>query len=367
MSWYRAIPFIAAGGAFMFFAALRLSGSTGAYTAILHGLGVPVFRFPFLDTHAIVAAIQCHSAGIDVYATNPCDVLGRPHVYSPLWLRADVLPVTARWTPYVGLAFGGLFLTSLTLLPQVRGRTGAVIMILASVSPSVLFAMERGNNDLLVFAMAAATASFCLRGVWGRNAGYALATLAAALKFYPVLLLILVLRERTVRCVIALAACGGLLAAALLLDLHEVLRALQLTPHGGPFVIAFGARNLPLGAAAIFGWSNSGAGVLEAALVGTVIALAFAGAKMVGPAVTQLDARETAFLMAGAVLLVGCFFLAQNVDYRAIHLLLVLPALIRLSDPRSRSGRLAACTCAVAVLLLWEDAVRMSAGPYAGA
>ena len=80
MSWHRAVPCIAAAAIFIFFAVLWLSGATSVYTTLLHGLGVPSFRFPFLDAHAIVAAVQCHGAGIDVYAVNPCDVLGRPHV-----------------------------------------------------------------------------------------------------------------------------------------------------------------------------------------------------------------------------------------------------------------------------------------------
>jgi hypothetical protein len=35
---------------------------------------------PLLDTHAVLAAIECHRLGIDIYAANPCDVLGRFHV-----------------------------------------------------------------------------------------------------------------------------------------------------------------------------------------------------------------------------------------------------------------------------------------------
>ena len=68
-------------------AALWHWGLHSAYFTILRLFGFEPFRFPFLDIHAVLAAVQCHHLGIDVYFVNPCDALGRPHVYSPLWLR----------------------------------------------------------------------------------------------------------------------------------------------------------------------------------------------------------------------------------------------------------------------------------------
>ena len=67
-------------------AGLWLSGAHSLYFGTLRLLGVEPFSFPFLDTHAVLAAAECGRQGIDVYLSNPCDVLGRPHVYSPLWL-----------------------------------------------------------------------------------------------------------------------------------------------------------------------------------------------------------------------------------------------------------------------------------------
>ena len=102
---YRVVPPLAvttvAGAALAFW----LSGAIGLYRAVWYYLGVAWFRFPFLDTHAVLAAMDCHRRGFDVYVGNPCDVLDRPHVYSPLWLWiGDVVPVSAAWTPGVGLA-----------------------------------------------------------------------------------------------------------------------------------------------------------------------------------------------------------------------------------------------------------------------
>jgi hypothetical protein len=71
-------------------AGLWLSGAHPLCFGVLRLLGIEPFGFPFLDTHAVLAAAECRRQGIDVYLSNPCDVLRRPHGYSPLWL--EILP-----------------------------------------------------------------------------------------------------------------------------------------------------------------------------------------------------------------------------------------------------------------------------------
>src|SRR5262249_20373466 len=61
-------------------------GPRSLYFDSLQFFGFHPFRFPFLDIHAILSAGECQRLGLDVYLSNPCDALGRAHVYSPLWL-----------------------------------------------------------------------------------------------------------------------------------------------------------------------------------------------------------------------------------------------------------------------------------------
>ena len=64
----------------------------------------------------------------------------------------------------------------------------------------------------------------------------------------------------------------------------------------------------------------------------------------------MLTEAEAVHLLVGAALLVSCFVIAQNVSYRAIYFLFVLPALIV-------SWRGAAW---VAVLLMWNSGLRLA-------
>ena len=55
-------------------------------------------------------------------------------------------------------------------------------------------------------------------------------------------------------------------------------------------------------------------------------------------AIAGLGEGERAFLLAGALLVLGCFVAAQNIGYRAVHLLLVLPPLLALRHGGAGAG-----------------------------
>ncbi len=66
----------------------------------LHALaiyGIDPFRWPFVDTYSNLAAIDCARQGVDVYAADPCDVVGWRYNYSPLLLLAQALPIGRAW------------------------------------------------------------------------------------------------------------------------------------------------------------------------------------------------------------------------------------------------------------------------------
>ncbi len=349
MTLRRIVPAAAATFLVLLCGALYLLGYCEQYATLLSSLGAAPFRFPFLDTHAVLAAVQCHRQGIDVYTENPCDVFGRIHVYSPLWLALSALPITTDWTPAVGATLVGLFLLSLTLLPPGRGWAQVGIITLATLSGSVAFALERANNDLVIFILAA----LIIRLRW---CGYALAVLAAMLKFYPAVLLALAVRER----LWLFAAIGAAAAAALTgfaaLYSHDLMRVLPSIPTTSYFdAYAFGARNLPFGLAETFGLPRGAAMALFGlfALILLVSAIMIVRRSGLTIRMDILSGLETASLLAGCVLVLACFFTAQNVLYRGVHFLFVVPGLTVLAR-RPGSGMARAFVALVLVLMFWE-------------
>jgi hypothetical protein len=169
-------------GAFAIVALLYVL-APAAYFFVLRHLGVPVWQFPFLDLHAILSALECKRQGVDVMLANPCDVLGRPHVYSPLWLApAAVLPVNASWLMPAGICLDLMFILSLCRLPAITDRADLMILGIAVLSPVTAYALERGNNDLVIFLLIVVAVPLVLAAWPRRAAGYAIFLLAALLK-----------------------------------------------------------------------------------------------------------------------------------------------------------------------------------------
>jgi hypothetical protein len=352
----RVLPAGVGMALFLVLTALWLSGAHQSYAAFLSPLGFHPFRFPFLDTHAVLAAIECHRLGVDVYANNTCDVLRRPHVYSPLWLHLDVLPITTAWTGPVGLALDLLFLVSLVILPPARGAIGTLIVAAAVVSPSVVFALERANNDLVIFLFSVLAGWLVVRSSWLRLSGYLVVVLAAALKFYPVTLLILAWRERWPRCLMIIALSLAGLAACLLPEKESLVRALQLVPPA-----AFGAAKIPTIFTEKLGWPAWSRIVIQGTMVLVMAFRALQWSRQLQPGLNRLSETERVFLTVGATLIVGCFLAGTNNDYRSIHLLFALPALLALAAGRDGYSARMAVTLVLGVM--WSDALRATPAP----
>jgi hypothetical protein len=336
----RVVAQVAIAGAVVLLAGLLYAcGYREQYYALAEIWGAAPFRTPFLDLQGLTSAVECHRLGYDVYVQNPCDVFHRPHNYSPLWLWLAVLPITTALDNALGLALVGLFLVALALLPS--GRDWRLIT-LATISSTTMFAMERANIDLLMFVMAILVARL-------RFIGYAVALLASMLKFYPIVLLVAAVRERAVMCFAIWGAALGAIALWFALDGTEILRAIANIGSNPPFDDnVFGAHNLSFGIAALVGLSRSGALALEVLLLMVMAGVAIALARRVH--IDVLTEAEAVHLLVGAALLISCFAITQNVSYRAIYFLFVLPAL-------TVSWRGAAW---VAVLLMWNSGLRLA-------
>lgn len=319
------------------------------YFSLLAFLGLHPFHFPFLDLHALVAAIQCHGMGIDVYRSNPCDVLGRPHVYSPLFLELSALPITTHATAVAGIALSAFFFAVLATLPLPRDLFGWAVMILATLSPVTAYAIERGNNDLIVFILLALATHTMSRGLRVRVIGYGLVMLAAFLKFYPLTGMVAALRERPRQFWIIAAVASGVFAVFLFHYRADWVLVIALVPKGSYFTDLFGAVNLPYGLFELLApvrKLHPGLTTLWSAMPGITLALLIADCLRRAVTLSAgadvhvhlANRSQSGFwpLIIGAALLVSCFFAGQSVDYRGILFLLLLPGLLAMRGPLAR-------------------------------
>jgi hypothetical protein len=342
------------------------------YNHILSVLGIHPFFYPFFDWEYIGAGAKCWKSGIDVYLGNPCDVLGRPHGYSPLWLRATFIPARPLWTNIIGVTLNIAFISSLFFVLRPVNWRETAIAGLASCSTVVLFALERANVDVLFFLVAVFVGILSGGKLTARLAAYGLLLLSGLLKFYPFAGLVIALRERP-RVFLAVGSVSvGAVLAFFFGYRDELAEMSRNIPQGMVDSDLFGAQNLPRGLAAVaqeyapvvreaffFKWFQS---AVMAGLMIAAGALAFRifRNREFAQQIAGLSDRDRTFLTLGAVLIAGCFLTGQSVEYRGIYLILVLGGLIVVGRSTA-SGRLrswATWTCLIILLLMWEGLFR---------
>ncbi len=321
-------------------AALLLAGFCGLYAAdpevchrVLICMGVRAWNTPFIDLEGVTAQIRCARLGVDVYASNPCDSLGRVFDYAPLWLRLGFLGLGHEWTGVLGLAQAALCILALLALPVPKAGWALACMLAAIASPVVAFAIERANQDGLIFALTAASLVLLRHRLPARLAGYGLIALAASLKFYPAILALLVLRERRA-VMLGVGAAFAVLGLGFMAAYHvELARAVANVPVPSPFSLSFGASLLPRGMRALTGWPAARPAAWLALLAATLTASRWLARQPdFRRALAALPPESADALRAGAVLVCGCFVAGPSIGYRGIFLLFTVPGIARIAS-----------------------------------
>lgn len=299
---------------------------------------------PFVDLRAILQGGACWRQGVDVYRPSAC-LGGGTFNYSPLLLRAALLPLGPRDALAGGLLFCCAYAGALCLLPCPAGWNEFWPRAAAALSPAAYYALEQGNLDTLIFAATV----LVLRLGWRRRGwGYAVFALGAGAKFYPAALFALGLRESR-RVFLRLAVAGMVLSAlALLLYGPGLAAAVTTIPSGTPFRASFGRIDLTRGLAMLHLLPHGTVQLCSWALALAALALAFWRRPAWARRLAGFTVDEAGFLVAGAMVTCFCFMAAQNIEYRAIFLLLTLPGLCRAAP----------WLAWVVVALLWEAVPR---------
>lgn len=316
-------------------------------------IGLPDFGRWFLDSYAVLAAVETVQAGEDSLQPMTRDIFHRPHCYTDWWFalrhlglgRADNFPVGGAWV----LAFA---FAAFTLLRPNSGREFTWYLLLL-LSPPVLLALNRANNDLVIFALLAIAAGALRRSSLGRlSIALGAIALATGLKVYPVVgaAALVLLRPRHLL-VVGLVVGTVVLTGVLLVvwPFFSQVRA-DFVP---PTLYVFGAPVLlqDMGAGTP-GWRWLGFGVVAgAAAILAMMRRRDSGVLLESAHEDGRAAGERAAFMLGTSVLLGCFLAGNSFAYRWVFVLLAAPALWRSARVDIRA-RLA---LGLVPLLLWCD------------
>ena len=146
----------------------------------------------FADWYAIISANLCKIKGVDVYLENPCDPWRRPHVYGPAWF---LLPFVEKfpkfYTLYFPILFNFIFIFLIISFFKFENKYKNFFVLIYIFNISTLLAIERANNDILIFLIIALIA--LTRGIFFNHL---LILIATFLKFYPLCLSIIFLFKK---------------------------------------------------------------------------------------------------------------------------------------------------------------------------
>lgn len=308
-----------------------------AYFGLLFGLGghrswdrlgVPDLSPSFLDMRSVTTGWVCTRRGIDVLPLNPCDPLKRPANYPRIWMKLSFLGLGPGSTVPLGLLNAAIFLiAAIGVFDPKGGVGGAALYAAALCSPAMMLGIERGNVDLLLFAMVALAVVVARRERFGPILAGALVLFAAVLKLFPIFSLGLLARQR--RRVFILGTVVAVFAAYALATLGDIRTIGKVVPQANAY-----SYGIDISGRWLAGRVGAGARAVDVALIALALAVALLAGTRLRPSPdsrpsTARGLRDLDAYWAGAGVYVGTFCLFHSFDYRLVFLLLTIPQLLR--------------------------------------
>lgn len=326
---------------------------SGGWTA-LEALGVNPLTLAWADARTITGAGVALEQGLDPLITNPGDPWGRVMNYPRAWLilaQSGIRPEHTwilAWTFFTAL-LAGLF----TLRALAQDRTTSYLLLLSIFAPTTWLALERANNDALIFGIACGTAYLAaLRPTLASG----LIAIAALLKLYPIVALVAHLREKPrsgLKYAIPLMALFTAYVLATWHDLQLIRAGTLRAPE-----LAYGIETAPSIIA-----KNSPITLSLALWVAAFILLIACTAGYRLRSTTRLGATGNPFRLAafriGSAIYLGSFLIGSSFDYRLMFLIMTIPQLVAWMRNTTDGARKLVCSQLVVIILVqWSQSWR---------
>ena len=274
------------------------------------GLSVPAMYPPFADLRTVQGAIFSVANGFDPQINNPGDPWGRAMNYPAIWIfLANIFSLNLENNYLIFICIYILAYLSICLL--LLYRYSSIWILLAIFSGSSLLAVERGNNDLLVFSLIYVSSLIPLF-----LSGLLIAS-ASVLKIYPIFSVVSLYGNKKLLLITSL-----FVGIYFLTQIPEFLKIRNGTPtsislsYGIPSITEAINHKLKIGLNA---WIVALSLILSAFLTGLSSRV-----KFLTVVNFESDNRYRLFLI-GASIFMGTFIISSNWDYRLIFLIFCIP------------------------------------------
>ena len=297
------------------------------FSLFLKGLHFPEV-FPFLDLKGRLAHIQANRLGIDTYSfRNPFDPLGRVNDKPSISLIFSFTGLGVKDAIWLGYILISLFIFQAISLLR---KTNLLFLILGSLcifNPNVLLAIERGNDDIIIFLFC-----FGLPYLISKKNHFFNATaifivwFLSALKYYPITLYLLFVSKKIPKFKIYSFSIILINIFWLSLSIKEISFLKRRLPNADANLFSFSLKEL-------FKFGDSSYLILLllffiSVLIGYVYLKS--EKKFLSDRFLKVSNFDKKYFIIGSTLLTFCYLTSFNWSYRLIHSLFLLPIILNL-------------------------------------
>lgn len=275
-------------------------------------LGVPSLSPTMVDLHAIGGATLSYLDGHDPHYFNPGDPKGRLFTHPNIWTKiGDYLSLNENFNLYIFGAFMIFLYLCINLFLLQKNQS--IVLLFAMISYPAFFAIERGQNDLLIFSMVFIGLNL------NRKFRFIALWLATILKIYPIFVFSRYVQKNLV---ILLPLSIGLLT--LLMNINEILIISDISPK--TYWSSFGVGSMNIFFKEYIFNNNS---LLYALVISsTAVCYIYLNKNFDKFYTINLNYKNDSIFFAGLSIYVGLFFFTSSYDYKLIFLILCIPYLI---------------------------------------
>lgn len=294
--------------------------ATAGWTTTWKWLLIPTMSPVFADMRTVQGALISMAQGLNPQVTNPGDPWGRAMNYPSVWIELAQGLGLQNETNYLVFALVSV-VGFLFCCDQIVAKSKSIWVLFMVFSGATLLAVERGNNDLVVFVLLFLAA--------GNPSIFRLVplVLATALKIYPVLAIPAFVKNK--RLLIALVV---VCLAVLLFMWQELISIRAGTPVAAG--LSYGVASI---AAVTAMTPVKVPQSLLTVLIVVCVLIAYGGQfKLFDMTTHSADPQNERWFLLGACIYVGTFLLSSNWDYRLIFLILCMPYLLSIQNGAPR-------------------------------
>ena len=295
--------------------------------------------FLFADWTVIVNANLCLEKGFDVFIKNPCDPWGRKHVYGEILLYLPFIDVLKKFYLFyfpiiMNFLFIYIFISFFNYKKSLKNYTFFFFVL----SAPFLLAVERANNDILIFLII-----FLVSKYRSLLTSHILILLGVLSKFYPVCFGIIFLFKKEIKKIlINLLLLSLFISIFIFFQFESLIKIFNTqTQFSAGNVYAFSFQSL-IKTIGYFQLVEDLKWVKTFFIVGfllipflLIVYLFTSKNNHFFREIFTNNIFENRIYIISSITLISCYFVIENIFYREIFFLGLIPWLLRYEDQES--------------------------------